>query len=128
MIPCDKSFNGKEYYVFEGKTFYRWHTLNDDKTYIAKFRKVSSNSNNKQAIALFFSDFEGTVYINKQKVANLKGFKHYLLGEEYFADEGLELYVIPKKGYLFFGNASESLESKTYKCGAYGCAFWIEKT
>ncbi len=126
MIPSEKTFNGKLFYEHDGKMFYRWYNLNFEKPYVVSFKLVSSNSINKQAIALFFRDFQGDVYVNNQKVKNLKGFKHYLFKTQNFANEVLELRVCPKAGYLFFANASEDSKSAGYECGAFGCAFWIE--
>ena len=91
-----------------------------------KFKLVSTNSANNQAIALFFSDFQGELYINGKKAKILKGFKHYLFKTQDFENESLELHVCPQNGYLFFGNASEDINSIGYECGAFGCAFWIE--
>lgn len=126
MIPCDRTFDGKEFYEYEGKTYYRWYRLKIEKPYSVSFRLVSSNSANKQGIALFFSDFKGELYINGQKVPNLKGFKHYLFKTEEFENDALELQVCPRGGYLFFANASNDARCPFYECGAFGCAFWIE--
>ena len=127
MIPSDRTFDGKMFYEHEGKTYYRWYNLKIDKTYIVSFKLVSTNSANKQGIALFFSDFQGELYVNNKKTKILKGFKHYLFKTQDFETSALELRVCPQNGYLFFGNASEDPQSVGYECGAFGCAFWIEQ-
>lgn len=126
MVPCDKSFNGNTFYEHNGKTYYRWYNLKFDTTFIVRFKLVSTKSAFNQAIALFFSDFKGDLYINNQKVKILKGFKHYLFKTQDFETDFLELRVCPQNGYLFFGNASEDPRGIGYECGAFGCAFWIE--
>lgn len=126
MIPSDKTFNGKTFYEYDGKTYYRWYNLKIEKPYVVSFRLISSSSANKQGIALFFSDFNGELYINNQKVKNLRGFKHYLFKAQDFENEALKLHVYPQDGFLFFGNASENPKTTGYECGAFGCAFWIE--
>ena len=126
MIPSNKTFNGKPFYEHNGKTYYRWYNFKIEKPYIVNFKLISTNSANNQAIALFFSDFQGELYINSQKAKILKGFKHYLFKTQDFENKFLELHVYPQNGYLFLGNASEDINSTGYECGAFGCAFWIE--
>ena len=126
MIPSDKTFNGNEFYEHDGKRYYRWYNLKIDKPYIVNFKLISSNSVNKQGIVLFFSDFQGELYVNNHKVKILKGFKHYLFKTQDLETNDLELQVYPNKGHLFFGNASEDPKGIGYECGAFGCAFWIE--
>ena len=57
MIPSDKAFDGKPFYEYDGRMYYRWYSLKIDKPYIVKFKLVDTKSTNNQGIALFFSDF-----------------------------------------------------------------------
>lgn len=127
MIPSDKAFDGKLFYEDNGKTYFRWYNLKIDKTYVVRFKLVSTKSIYNQGIALFFSEFQGEFFINNQKAKVLKGFKHYLFKTQDFEKDFLELRVCPQNGYLFFGNASEDSRSVGYECGAFGCAFWVEQ-
>ena len=127
MIPNDKAFDGQLFYEHDGKTYYRWYNLEFETPYIVQFKLICTNSKNKQAIALFFSNFQGELYINNKRVDILKGFKHYLFKTHDLENKPLELCVYPRKGFLFFGNASEDINNPGYECGAFGCAFWLEQ-
>lgn len=127
MIPNSKSFDGKSFYEFNGKTFYRWHYVKIKGKYTLHFRIVSVNSCHKQGIALFFSDFKGTIFLNGTKLAIPKGrFKHYIFKADSIPNGEFTLDVCAKEGYLYFANASEVPGDNGYECGALGCAFWIE--
>lgn len=128
MIPNSKAFNGKPSYEFDGKTYYRWHRINNKGDYTLCFRIKSTNSDHQQGIALFFSNFKGYVCLNGNDLPILKGkFKHYTFREGEIPNDEFCLTVHAEEGYLFFGNASQSPGSSRFECGALGCAFWIEE-
>ena len=126
MIPNDRAFNGKIFFEYDGKIFYRWHHLKMAGNYTILFRVVSTKSEHKQGIALFFSDFAGSIFFNGEKMKPLKGFQHYVLTEDKISSTGIEISVQAESGYLFFGNGAEDESGTCFKAGAYGCAFWIE--
>ena len=127
MIPCNRSFDGKNSYEYEGITYYRWYYLKKKFNYKMRIKFVSTNSVHRQGIALFFShDFSGALKLNGQELEPLKGFKHYVFREKQFEGNEFELEVHSQDGYLFFGNSSDD-ELGYAECGAFGYAFWIEQ-
>lgn len=124
MIPSDRAFNGKNSFSYDGKTFYRWYHLEKMGDYEIRIKIVSVNSPNLQGIALFFKDFKGTILLNGEPLAVLKGFKHYVFKDGYFPENQLVLTVNAKEGELVFANASQ--EHGFFHCGAFCCAFWVE--
>lgn len=127
MISNDMAFGGRLFYEYDGKTYYRWYNLNFDAPCVVTFKLISLNSPYNQAIALFFSDFSGELYVNDRKESEFDGFKQYLFKTNKFVDQSLELRIFPKAGHMFFSNASEDPEGPGYECSARGCAFWYEK-
>ncbi len=127
MIPNSRAFNGKSSYEFDGKTVYRWHHIHRKGDYNLHFSIKSINSNHKQGIALFFSNFKGRIFLNGDTLPILKGkFKHYTFKEDEISNGEFILNVHAEEGHIFFGNASEVPGNNGYECGAFGCAFWIE--
>ena len=127
MIPNDRAFNGKSMFEHEGKVYQRWYYIEKHGNYRIRFKIVSTNSPHRQGIALFFSDFKKSMELNGEKLRVLKGFKHYVFKEGEFENDEFILTVNATEGCLTFANASEDPILKTYKCGAYCCAFWIEQ-
>ena len=127
MIPNSKAFNGKTSFEYEGKTYYRWHKISERGSFTLRFKIVEINSKNKQAIALFFSDFKGTLALNGKKLpVLLNKFQHYLFKQDDLLNNEFVLSVCAEHGSLVLGNASERAETPVYTCGAFGNAFWIE--
>ena len=125
MIPCARTFDGKNFYEYEGITYYRWYYLKERFNYKMRVKFVSTNSVHRQGIALFFGEnFVGELKLNGKTLENLKGFQHYVFKEKEFENDEFELEVHSTEGYLFFANSSD--ENGYSKCGAYHCAFWIE--
>ena len=127
MIPNDRTFGGKSTFEYEGHTYQRWYYVEKCGEYRLHFKIVSTNSPYRQGIALFFGDFKGSLELNGQKIAVLKGFKHYVFHENYFENNEFTLSVSAKEGKLIFANSSDDPETGAAKCGAYCCAFWIEQ-
>lgn len=126
MIPCDASFNGKDSYEWDGKTIRRWYFINQLGDYKLKFKIVSTNSEHRQGIALFFSDFKGHIESDGESLPILSGFKHYVFKENEIPNNEFTLCVHAESGGLFWGNASERETLGTFTCGAFSCAFWPE--
>ena len=124
MIPSDRAFNGKRFYEYDGKTFYRWYHLEKLGEYQVRLKIISTKSNNLQGIAMFFSDFKGSISLNGENIQILKGFKHYVFKDGQFPNNEMLFVVHAKSGHLLFNNASQ--EGEFFSCGAFGCAFWIE--
>jgi len=128
MIPNSKAFNGKSFYEFDGKTIYRWHRIQRLGDYQINVRVVQINSNHKQGIALFFSDFKGMIKLNGSILPVLKGkFKHYTFKQDDILHNEISLTIHAEAGALVIGNASQVPGDDCYECGALGCAFWIEE-
>lgn len=125
MIPNDKAFNGKSSFEYDNKTYCRWYYLKQSGNYKVKINYVSSNSNNEQGVALFFSNFEGKIQLNGEQLKVLKGFKHYVFYERDIKEKGVELTVDNKNGYLFFGTGAN--EKGLFRCGSLACAFYTEE-
>ena len=88
---------------------------------------MSTNSVNRQGIALFFSDFKGKLWLNDKPLPVLKGkFQHYTFKVGEIPDDEFTLLVKSEDGSLFFANASERIEIGSFTCGAFASAFWIE--
>ena len=64
MIPSNKAFDGENFYEYDGKTFYRWYHLEKLGEYQVRLKIISTKSNNLQGIAMFFSDFKGSISLN----------------------------------------------------------------
>ena len=127
MIPNDRAFNGKEFFEFSGKKYYRWYYLNFDRDYCFCFRIISTKSNNKQGITLHFADFKGNILCNGRPMAIPKNkFGNYLFKADDIVNDEVSVSVQPREGRLFLGNASERGELGIFTSGAFGCAFWIE--
>ena len=124
MIPNNRAFDGKNNFQHDGITYYRWHYLHRRDKYSMRFRLVSTDSPHKQAIALFFADFKGALFLDRKPMKILKGIRHYIFDEDHLR-AGFEISVNCEEGFLFFGNASQT-DVGTYHSGAFGCAFWIE--
>lgn len=128
MIPNSKAFNGKSFYECDGKIIYRWHKILRLGDYQINIRVVQINSNHKQGIALFFSDFKGKVKLNGAALPVLKGkFQHYTFKQDDILNKEIVLTVHAESGSLVIGNASQMPGDECYECGAFGCAFWIEE-
>lgn len=128
MIPSSKAFNGKSFYECDGKIIYRWHRIPRLGDYQISIRVVQINSNHKQGIALFFSNFKGRVKLNGATLPVLKGkFQHYTFKQDDILNNEIVLTVHAESGSLVVGNASQMPGDEYYECGAFGCAFWIEE-
>ena len=44
MIPCDRTFNKKDYYEDDGKIVYRWHHIEKSGDYQINIKIISTNS------------------------------------------------------------------------------------
>ena len=124
MIPCDRAFNGKNFFEYDGKKFYRWYHLEKLGEYQVKLKIISTKSKNLQGIAMFFSDFNGSVSLNGENIPILKGFKHYIFKDGEFPDNEMFFIISAKSGHLVFSNTSQ--EGAFFHSGAFGCAFWIK--
>ena len=125
MIPCDRTFNKKDYYEDDGKIVYRWHHIEKSGDYQINIKIISTNSEILQGIAMFFSDFKGSISLNGDDIQILQGlFKHYVFKDGQFPNNEMLFIVHAKSGQLVFANASQ--EGEFFRCGAFGCAFWIE--
>lgn len=127
MIPNSRAFDGKTFFEYEGKTFYRWHHIRKTGSYTLRFRIISTKSPHRQGIALFFSDFKGKLWLNDEPLPVLKGkFQHYTFKVGEITDNVFTLMVKAENGSLVFANASERIEIESFTCGAFASAFWIE--
>ena len=125
MIPNDRAFNGKSSFEYDDKTYHRWYYLKQLGDCTIKINYVSSNSNNEQGIALFFSNFKGNVLLNGKQLKVLNGLKHYVFYERDIKEKGVELTVHNENGYLYFGTGAN--ENGIFRCGSFACAFYIEE-
>lgn len=156
MIPNDRAFNGKYFFEFDGKIFYRYQRIEKAGKYRLKIKLVSKNTPYKQGIAISFSTeptFRGIILINGVPLLPVKK-KHFahVISEELFDCNELEIEILIEEGFLLFCNASDISEdyqeifSKIQKIvnnplervnrenftsgfsagNLYGNAFWIE--
>ena len=127
MIPSDASFDGKNYYEYNGRTYYRWYYLKRKGDYDLKFKIVSTNSKYLQGISLNFANFKGKILLNGQNLPVPKGvFQHYIFRENEFPKNEFCLSVRVDDGDIFLANASQRDSGDNFSFGAFSYAFWIE--
>ena len=157
MIPNDRAFNGKNYFLDGDKTIYRYQIFDKVGIYRFKIRFVSVNSPYKQGIAIKLSkkpEFKGVFLINGvQLSAPKKKQLNYVIQEGAFLDNEFEIELKINEGFIAFCNASnffsddqaltnkiaemtgkkvEQFENKGFTSGfsaanLYGNAFWAEQ-
>lgn len=129
MIPCPRTFDGKETYIDDnGVTIYRWYRPEWRGNYTLTIRFVSSNSPQPQGIWLLYTqDFCGSLFMNGEKLKPRKKlFDHYLFSEDYFPEREFTLRVESTCGSLILSNTSQRPNSTTWGAGYFGYAMWVE--
>ena len=131
LTPSDRTFSGQNSYKDGDRTVCRWYHLPYTGDYALRFRIVSTNSNHRQGIGLYFSRTEGDVFrgslmLNGQPLpVPRKLFQHYTFKEGEIPADGFTLSVRAEEGHLILANESEELPG-LFTSGALGCALFAE--
>ena len=155
MLPNDRTFDGKEFFIYDGKVFRRSYKIENQGKFQLKFKVVSIDSEYRQAIAFGLSanpKFKGTILINGQKFQPENKRLNYILPVSFPDMAEVHMDFDIKEGNVLIANASDFLDdypqlihqiSKqtgrtreqfrgcSYTSGftatnLYGNAFWVE--
>lgn len=131
LTPSDRTFNGQNTYEDEGKQIHRWYPLLLTGDYTLRFRIVSTCSEHRQAIGVYFSQggdnaFKGRLMLDGQPLAVPgKPFQHYTFKEGEIPGNAFTLTVHAEQGHLILANESEEIPG-LFHSGIYGCALYAE--
>lgn len=139
MIPNERAFDGKNSFEYNGIIYQRFFYLEKHGDYQLRFRFISVNSQNRQAISLGPSqhpNFIGSIQMDGEELfrAKKKRPQSYLFVQGVFPNDEFILSVHVENGLICICNASDLLGNgiERYGKGAftiaeYGNAFWVEQ-
>lgn len=129
MIPCDRTFDGRETYEENGITFYRWYIPNWTGDYSLTFRFISTNSPHPQGIWITRGpEFCGKMMLEDKTLPPLKSrFAHYLFKEGDYPEHQFSLHVKSTSGFIMLANAALLPNTAIWGGAARGSALWVEE-
>ncbi len=129
MVVFSKMFREANSHIIEhnGKIIHRFYRFDKTGKYVFRFKFNSTNSEFIQAIVMFFGEFEGDIFLNKNNICKeKKKFSHFAFYEDSFPKQ-FDLNINIKSGHLTICNGSDA-DGTRRGCETlvWGCAMIVE--